>query len=466
MKLAASAAHVTGKNLVSAESFTWLGEHFSVSLADVKGLADRLFLAGVNHIFFHGTPYSPAGRAVARLAVLRRGELRPATAGLWRDLPAFNAYVARVPVDPASRASRHNDVLLYYPQHEVWQDAKGMLEQYGMHKQEDWLWKQPFYAAGKLLNEHGYSYDAISDRLLEGAKAQGDKIEIGGGSYAAIVIPNCRLMPPATLKKLADLASGGARVIMVGALPTDVPGLGALEARREEFKHEVERLRPMVVVGSELAKLLEQAKVPREQMAEHGLGVVRRLRDDAGGRDYFVANRSKLAIDDWVTLGTPAASAVLMDPMFADRTGIAATRRGADGATQVYLQLSAGESRVLRTFAKAEVSGRRWEYSEAAGEGFALNGNWHVHFVDGGPELPHDIETKDLASWTTLGDDNAKRFSGTAQYVLEFDAPSGGAEECAAGSRQGLRQRARDAERACDRNAVLRRPTRSTSADS
>jgi hypothetical protein len=432
-KLASSAAHVSGKNLSSCESFTWLGEHFSVSLADVKHAADYIFLTGANHIFFHGVPYSPPEAPWPGWLFYAAVNFGP-NGGLWHDLPAFNAYVARCQsILQSGRAD--NDVLLYYPQHDVWQDAKGMLEQFGMHKQEDWLWKQPFYAAGMLLNERGYGFDAVSDRLLERAAVKDGKIQLGGGgpsSYAAIVIPKCRLMPPATLKKIAELAKGGARVVVLGELPGDVPGFGNHDSRRAELKRELDAMRPMignqVLVGSDLATLLEEAKVPREPMADQGLWSVRRGRDD-GGRDYFVVNRSKQAVDGWVTLGTPAASVVVMDPMFADRAGVAATRRGSDGSTQVYLQIKQGDSRVLRTFADAAVSGRKWSYVEPAGEPITLSGNWHVHFVEGGPELPRDFETKELASWTTLGDDNAKRFAGTARYVLQFDAPAGGAND-------------------------------------
>jgi hypothetical protein len=59
LQFASSAAHLSGRNLVSAESFTWLGEHFQVGFTDLKRAADLLFLGGVNHIFFHGIPYSP-----------------------------------------------------------------------------------------------------------------------------------------------------------------------------------------------------------------------------------------------------------------------------------------------------------------------------------------------------------------------------------------------------------------------
>ena len=61
LKLASSAAHVAGRTLASAEAFTWLGEHFQVSLAQAKEAADWLLLSGVNHLVYHGVPYSPAG---------------------------------------------------------------------------------------------------------------------------------------------------------------------------------------------------------------------------------------------------------------------------------------------------------------------------------------------------------------------------------------------------------------------
>jgi len=59
-KFSSSAAHIAGRNLSSSESFTWLGEHFQVAPAQLKPELDKLFLAGVNHLFLHGVTYSPA----------------------------------------------------------------------------------------------------------------------------------------------------------------------------------------------------------------------------------------------------------------------------------------------------------------------------------------------------------------------------------------------------------------------
>jgi len=54
MKFSSSAAHVTGKSLVSSETFSWLREHFMVSLSHCKPDIDKLFIAGINHIFYQG----------------------------------------------------------------------------------------------------------------------------------------------------------------------------------------------------------------------------------------------------------------------------------------------------------------------------------------------------------------------------------------------------------------------------
>ena len=103
-KFASSAAHVAGNNLVAAETGTWLAEHFTETLADMKYLVDDLFLSGVNHVFYHGTCYSPDEAAVAGLALLCLLRDEPAQLGLARRASAeclCGALPIRAPVRPA-----------------------------------------------------------------------------------------------------------------------------------------------------------------------------------------------------------------------------------------------------------------------------------------------------------------------------------------------------------------------------
>ncbi len=59
LKFSSSAGHVAGRPLISSESFTWLREHFKTALSQTKPEAEELLLNGVNHMFLHGSTYSP-----------------------------------------------------------------------------------------------------------------------------------------------------------------------------------------------------------------------------------------------------------------------------------------------------------------------------------------------------------------------------------------------------------------------
>src|SRR6185436_18855831 len=115
-KWSTSAGDVAGRRLVSAEAATWLGEHFRVRLADVRTALDRFFVAGVNHIVYHGTAYSPAGDAWPGWQFYASVEFNPQNAW-WDDFATLNAYVARVQSFMQSGRA-DSDVLLYYPFYE------------------------------------------------------------------------------------------------------------------------------------------------------------------------------------------------------------------------------------------------------------------------------------------------------------------------------------------------------------
>jgi hypothetical protein len=441
LKFSSSAADVTGRKLASSESFTWLGEHFQVPLSEVKQAADFLFIAGVNHIFFHGIPYSPAEAPWPGWQFYAAVNFGP-LGGLWHDLPEFNAYVTRCQsILQSGRPA--NDVLLYFPVYDLWHTSVDLLTLLRVHEQEKWLWPSSFYTAAMTLWNRGYSFDEVSDGLLAEARCENGKVLLGGNAYSVVLVPQCRLMPVATMRKLVQLANSGAIILFQESLPADVPGLCNLEERRAEFREMLSTIKPAedanpeiqraaqgngaFLVGKNLETMLWESGVSREPSVDMGIRFVRRTHPQ--GWHYFLVNRSEHAVDDWVTLGVPAQSAVILDPLFESRIGVAALRQGTDGSTQVYLQLQPGQSCILRTFAEKTVDGPAWRYFQKDGAPQAIAGTWKVQFVQGGPELPASFETQELASWTTLDDAEVKRFAGTARYTIEFDLPAVKAED-------------------------------------
>ncbi len=430
-KFASSAAHVTGKPLVSAEAGTWLAEHFTEKLSDVKYLFDDMFLAGINHLFYHGCCYSPDEAGWPGWHFYASLEMNPRNT-IWRAAGAVNAYAARCQSILQS-GTPDNDILLYWPIADFWmQPGDKLLPQLTVHAR-DWFGGQPIGRTAKELWDKGYAFDYVSDAQLETAKVVNGKIQMPGGKYQVIVVPECKFIPLETFKQLLALAENGATVIFEKQLPVDVSGLESYGKRHEEFQKlssiglqsdkagisSANFGKGQIWVGT-LQSLLASVKVPRESMVDSGLSFVRRSFD--GGWNYFIANRTETNSDEWITLGRTAKSIVILDPM-TGATGVAATRQSAANQTEIHLQLAAGQSVILRAFADKKVEGPAWNYWQTNGQPVEITGAWNVKFILGGPTLPADFQTAQLASWTTFPAPNMQAFAGTAKYETTFDAP-------------------------------------------
>jgi hypothetical protein len=433
LKFASSAARVTGKKLVSSESCTWLGEHFKVALSQCKPEIDQLFISGINHIFYHGMAYSPFDEPWPGWLFYASTNFAPSNS-FWRDFPELNSYIARCQ-SILQAGWPDNDILLYWPIYDVWHNKDGMLMNFAVHNISGWLYDSEFYKTAKTLWDGGYTFDYVSDRLLADAKVSSRRIQMGSGEYRVLVVPQCWFMPLRTLKKLTDLARAGATIIFQNSYPSDVPGFGNLENRRERFKRALAPLpklesedsafcktqigKGMLLVGKELERMLELSGVVREPIVDTaGVEFIRHHYPQ--GHYYFLTNLGKQRLDDWVSLGVRAKSVVIFDPLTGEQ-GLSALREAEKGQTQVYSQLQPGQSCILRTFTSRQVDGPRWRYLQEIGEPCEVKGNWQVTFLDGGPELPGSFETKSLFSWTEVGDEEAKRFAGTACYKVTFD---------------------------------------------
>ena len=184
------------------ETGTWLVEHFTETLADMKFLQDDLFLSGVNHIFYHGACYSPEEAGWPGWHFYASFEMNPRNS-IWRDVSALNAYAARCQSIPSSirpAGQRHFTLLA---DSRLLGAPRGMVEQFAVNARA-WLGDQPIGKTAKRLWERGYQFDYISDRgLASAAKADGGNVVVPGGTYRAIIVPRCQRIPLETLSKLA-----------------------------------------------------------------------------------------------------------------------------------------------------------------------------------------------------------------------------------------------------------------------
>lgn len=432
LKYASSAAHIAGKPYTSSETFTWLTEHFRTSLSQCKPDMDLMFVSGVNHAFFHGTPYSPKEAAWPGWLFYATINMSP-TNTIWRDAPAFFEYITRCQ-SFLQLGKPDNDFLVYLPVYDMWNDIPGRFVGFDIHKMDQYAPK--FIKTIQTIMAGGYDVDYISDSFIKSTSCQDGMLKTRGGAcYKALIVPAVKLIPVSTLKKLVALVRQGATVVFVEHYPEDVPGYTSLEQNRKQLFALLEQLpgeksfrgtqafnfgKGRIIVGSDYHEALERTGVPAEELKTRwGVQFIRRTHTE--GHHYFISNLQAKDVEGWVTLNVPEKNMMCFDPMTGKR-GIAKTRE-VEGKTQVYMQLKSGESIILQTFTRSLQGVPEWKYRKEMDYSLSLDHGWKLKFVESYPAIEGEFKIDTPSSWTEMAHPAAKINRGTALYSLELDLP-------------------------------------------
>ena len=389
VKFASSAAHLAGKPYTSSETLTWLTEHFRTPLSRCKPELDQMFCSGVNHIYFHGAPYSPKDVAFPGWLFYASINMSP-TAALWENVPGLLEYIARVQSFLVA-GQPDNDLLMYFPYDDVLTRTQGNpYLMFDIHKMERVM---PDVKSGMdRLVKAGYDVDYLSDRLIDSltVTADGNLLSRGGNIYRAIIVPEVKVIPEDTRARFADLQRQGVTVIYSADIPAtaDTLALPSLEPLRKR-----------------------------------GVNMIRR-KNEEGGHNYFLSVLRDLTIDEWVPLAVTARDVMIFDPL-TGKKGKALSRTGADGNVEVKLQLLPGESILLKTF-PMEIDAPDWQYVARRGKSIDINRGWSLSFPKSDPEIAETFSIDRLCPWTAIDNDSLKVNYGTGRYTVEFnvDKPS------------------------------------------
>jgi len=429
LKFASSAAHLTGHRYASTETFTWLTEHFKTAWGQCKPEVEQVFLSGINHVFYHGTTYSPADAPWPGWLFYASVNFVPANS-LWPHLRALNQYIARCQ-SVLQAGSPDNEIMMYWPVYDAWHSSRGMDMPFRVHDLNKWLYPSSFYKNAGMLQQAGYSFDFVSDRMLANAFVKNGRIAVSdsGSLHKTLVIPACAMMPNETIASIIALAQKGATVIWE-KLPDDVPGLNNLEARRAEQKRLLSSLsfgddnsgireakigNGRIILSSDLQAGLVYAGIRAESLTDTGLKFIRRKH----GNDtyYYLVNHTSAAIDRDILFNSRGESVVLLDPQTGREGVIETTRKGEQ--TFVHIKMEPGEALFVK-FCAGRSSVPSWKYYIPSGNATVIKGPWSVTFTSGGPTIPPSVKMDQLESWTTLPDSSYRSFSGTAEYTATF----------------------------------------------
>jgi len=415
MKFASSAAHFSGKKLVSSETGTWLANHFKVSLSQIKPQIDELFTGGINHIFYHGTTYSPVKEPYPGWLFYASTNFGP-NSHFAEHFSLLNQYVERCQT-LLQNSKPDNDVLVYFPIHDLWSTpakSGGGVHLLEVHHVDRWLLDLPFGKLTQKLWKEGYSFDYVSDRQLDRLTLdKNGNIVSGSASYKTLMIPESVYMPEETVEHIQRLAKAGAKIIFENKMPSQVTGYFSHEDREQKFTKKLTELNALsqVYTGTDWEKILMKNGVVREEFAKQGLTYIRKKTGN-GSSLYFIANLSNTFREGWITVGNKDI-VKKYDPLVGETS---LQHRSEKGKYEVFLSLLPGQS----CFLSAGKNYKSQPLSKGKPQELSIDGKWDLSFVKGKPSLPKSASMKNLESWTVLPD-SAVYFSGTVKYKIGFD---------------------------------------------
>ncbi len=429
LKFASSAANVAGKKLTSCETFTWLAEHFRVSLSQCKPEVEQAFLSGVNHVFYHGTAYSPAEAGWPGWLFYASVNFSPSNS-FWPHMHGLNDYVTRCQSVLQSGVPG-NDLLVYWPVYDVWMTSESADIMFTIHSIDKWLYPSSFCKDVKEMMQQGYSLDFVSDKLLNNLLVKNGTIYTkSGSSYRAIVVPASKFMPLATLSRLKELATMGAEIIFQ-QMPEDVPGLNNLETLRKQKDDLIKSIqfanitakvksakigKGEVLLADQLQPALELKKIVREKLVDSGLKFLRRVCDQ--GIYYYLVNHTPKTVDEFIPLNQVGTGCMLLDPQTGE-SGVAQTKSD-NGILKVRVQMRPGEAMFVLV-AHNKMNSGKWKYAGQSLPLVELQGPWSLEFLQGGTFIPKPVNLQRLVSWTEVPDVVAQNFSGSARYTSSFE---------------------------------------------
>ncbi|MBQ2208987.1 MAG: glycosyl hydrolase family 2 [Prevotella sp.] len=387
LKYAASAAHVTGKPLVSSETFTWLTEHFRTSLSQMKPDLDLMFTCGVNHVFFHGSCYTPKNDPWPGWKFYASIDMSP-TNTIWRDAPYLMQYIERCQ-SFLQAGQPDNDFLVYLPVRDMWRirgprndddkqasknrrHGEDLLMQFDIHTMDE---KAPQFIHSILtIDSLGYDCDYISDRQLAKVHiADGQIVTEGGSRYRALIIPSGTTIDQRLSALLAPLKA--------------------------------------YTIHGEDAQAMARYANAEPMRRDMRLRAIRRKNGD-GAYHYFIANLTPNDMTEDVTLAVPFQGAIWYDPMTALTTPALVT----DG--KVRISLRSGQSRILQTTPHSSLSTHHSTLSTHHSS-LPITGPWTLSFIEEAPKVNGTFQLDKLQTWENLSDSAAVTM-GTGVYETTF----------------------------------------------
>ena len=407
-KSASSAAHIYGKNRVSAEAFTAGHRSYVRHPAMLKKRGDWSFTEGINHIVLHLYIHQPDDNRV----------------------PGVNAWFS-------TEFNRHNT---WFKKSKSYFDylrrAQHMLQQ-GQYAADVcyFIGEDTPIMTGVRNPElpDGYSYDYINAEVIMDRLSvkEGKFILPDGMSYSLMILPPFDNMRPELLEKIEALVSQGGKIY--GQAPKKSPSLQNYPESDIKVKAIAEKMwgsskkklkvygQGAIVDGLELQDALTQLKIKKDVNLNGQEDVLWTHRTMQGMDIYFLTNQSDDAIQFTPSFRVSGMKPQLWDAITGEIKPLTEYTE-ADGRTSIPLKMEGLQSWFVvfsNTYLENEEVINQNNFPETQVVQTLVN-PWRVDFKNKeiGPSDPVDFPQ--LTDWIANENEKIKFYSGTAIYTSTF----------------------------------------------
>jgi hypothetical protein len=234
-KYVSSAAHLTGKRVVSAEEMTNTYKVFTTTLEFLKVGSDMSAISGTTHSVWHGFNYSPLKADFP--GWVQYGTFHNERNTWWPYVNNLNDYRARI-ASQLQNADMYTDIAILPANYDMWGEMGVQTEPFPVKLNVPYtslIWE--------AIHKNGGGADYVSEIILSDAVIRDGKICYGPKEYSDLFLVEVTSTTPETLAKLEEFVKGGGRVFCIGKYPEKSLGLKDYEARDKAIASAVERLK-------------------------------------------------------------------------------------------------------------------------------------------------------------------------------------------------------------------------------
>lgn len=262
-KLAASIAHVYGKKIVGAESFTSGPDRWQRDPYEMKARADVIYCAGVNRIIYHRYAHQPWLDRFPGMTMGPWGTHFERTLTWWEQSRAWLKYQARCQY--LLQAGQFVADVLFYC-------GEGAPNTYRQGE------------LGKGYDCDGINADALLNQL---SIKDGRLVTSSGVTYRILVLPPDKTMTLPVLRKIKELVDAGG--IVIGPAPERSPSLVGYPQCDDEVRKTADALWSRIDNVSADAKLVKLGIKPDFDYANEKAKLVYIHRKTESADIYFVS---------------------------------------------------------------------------------------------------------------------------------------------------------------------------------